>query len=78
MEGTDLAYILLLTVIPVALTLLIALPFIAGRPSARNQPGRQSARRAAREDVGASAPGQRGLSSRLLERTPPGPAGRAA
>jgi hypothetical protein len=39
MDGTDLVYILLLTVIPVALALLIALPFIAARPSARTQPG---------------------------------------
>ncbi len=78
MDGTDPVYILLLTVIPVALALLIALPFIAARPSARNQPGRQSAHPAAREDGGAGAPGQRVPSSLPLEPTPPGPARRAA
>ena len=76
MEGTDLVYILLLTVIPVFLALLIALPFIADRP--RAQSTQQSAPRSAREDVGAGAPGQPVPSSRPLGPTPPGPARQAA
>jgi len=78
MEGTDLVYILLLTVIPVVLALLIALPFIADRPRPRAQRTQQSAPRSAGEDVGAGAPGQPVPSSRPLGPTPPGPARQAA
>jgi hypothetical protein len=45
MDGTDLIYILLLTVIPVVLALLVVLPFIA--PALAPGPDRDSNRRTA-------------------------------
>jgi hypothetical protein len=71
MQGSDLVYILLLTVIPVALALLIALPFIADSGPGRSD--REQARGVARRRAAASA-----LSSRPPERKPPGRADRAA
>jgi len=65
MDGTAPVFILLLTVIPVVLVLLIALPLIANRGSARPRAGTSAADRELR-------------SPRALERTPPGRADRAA
>ena len=78
MDGTNLVYILLLTVIPVVLALFIALPFLADRASGRSQPGRQSEHPTAREDGSAYALEQPDPSSRRHERVVPGPADRAA
>ncbi len=72
MGGSALLYILLLTVIPVALAPLIALPFVAdsSRPI---RSGKQQQRDGARERVAASA-----LSSGPRERKPSDRADRAA
>jgi hypothetical protein len=71
MPGSELLYILLLTVIPVVLALLITLPFIAD--SGPGRPDREQARGVAGKRASASA-----LSPRRPERTPPGRADRAA
>jgi len=71
-QGSALLYILLLTVIPVVLALLIALPFIADSRR-RGRSDRQQARDGARERAAASA-----LSSRPRERKPSDRADRAA
>jgi hypothetical protein len=65
MDGTALVFILLLTVIPVVLVLLIALPLIANRGSDRPPADAPAADRELR-------------SPPSLERTPPGRADRAA
>jgi hypothetical protein len=74
MQGSDLIFIVLPIVIPLVLPIGVALPFIAESRTSRSQP----ARAAVPQRVKARTPGQRLSPSRSLERTPPGPAGRAA
>jgi hypothetical protein len=78
MQGSNLIFIVLPVVIPLVLGIGVALPFIADSRAGRRPLDGQSARGAARQPVDARALDQ-GLSpSRQLQRTPPGPARRAA
>jgi hypothetical protein len=74
MQGSDLIFIVLPVVIPLVLAIGVALPFIADSRAARSQPARDEVQK----QVETRTPAQRLPASRPLERTLPGPPGRAA
>jgi hypothetical protein len=77
MQGSNLIFIVLPVVIPLVLGIGVALPFIADSYAGRRSGGR-SAHGAARQPDDARAPVQGLPPSQQPERTPPGPARRAA
>ena len=78
MQASDLIFIVLPVVIPLALAIGVALPFIADSRATRAQSGRQPSHHAVREHVDKRAPDQGLSSSRPLDQALPGPADRAA